>query len=148
LCAPVVDRGTADVGAFGKPGLGLALPGEGRLDQFEEWQGWGVVAHTFMCTEMTRVPMPLSLPRIGKSRIELASVGKSTKGVSDLYLTRAQACGRLDISPPTLAKHIRNGDLAAIKLGDARNSPVRVLIASIEAYEDRKRITTGTRSAA
>lgn len=60
-----------------------------------------------------------------------------------MYLTRAQACGRLDISPPTLSKHIRNGDLDAIKLGDARNSPVRVLLASIEAYEERRQMARG-----
>lgn len=58
-----------------------------------------------------------------------------------MYLTPAQACGRLDISRPTLAKRIRDGEIAAIKLGEARNSPVRVLLASIEAYENRRRMT-------
>lgn len=62
------------------------------------------------------------------------------KGVSDVYLTPAQACGRLDITRPTLAKRIRAGEIKAIKLGDARNSPVRVLLASIEAYENRRRM--------
>ncbi|MEO3869412.1 helix-turn-helix domain-containing protein [Nonomuraea sp. B12E4] len=61
--------------------------------------------------------------------------------MSDVYLTPAQACGRLDITRPTLAKRIRNGEIEAIKLGEARNSPVRVLIASIEAYEERHQMT-------
>lgn len=62
------------------------------------------------------------------------------KGERHLYLTPAQACGRLDISRPTLSKRIRDGEIDAIKLGEARNSPVRVLIASIEAYERKRRI--------
>ncbi|SET51939.1 helix-turn-helix domain-containing protein [Nonomuraea wenchangensis] len=57
-----------------------------------------------------------------------------------MYLSRTQACGRLNISPPTLLKHIRAGEIEAIKLGDARNSPVKVLITSIEAYEARQRM--------
>lgn len=61
--------------------------------------------------------------------------------MSYLYLSTAQTCGRLDISRPTLAKRIREGEIAAIKLGDARNSPVRVLLASVEAYEKRQRVT-------
>lgn len=58
-----------------------------------------------------------------------------------MYLSTAQACGRLNISRDTLAKRIRNGELAAIKLGEARNSHVRISIASIEAYEERRSIT-------
>lgn len=57
-----------------------------------------------------------------------------------MYLTPAQACGRLDISRPTLAKRIRDGEIKAIKLGESRNSPVRVLVASIEAYEKKRRM--------
>ncbi len=65
-----------------------------------------------------------------------------------MYLTTAQACGRLDISRPTLAKRINDGEIHAIKLGDARNSPVRVLLASVEAYEKRNRMGVTEESAA
>ncbi|MER7361845.1 helix-turn-helix domain-containing protein [Nonomuraea wenchangensis] len=64
-----------------------------------------------------------------------------------MYLSKTEACGRLNISPPTLLKRIRAGEIEAIKLGDARNSPVKVLTASIEAYEARRRMTS-TRTAA
>lgn len=60
-----------------------------------------------------------------------------------MYLTTAQACGRLDITRPTLAKRIKEGQIKAIKLGDARNSPVRVLLSSIEEYEKRQRMSRG-----
>lgn len=56
-----------------------------------------------------------------------------------MYLSTAQACGRLNISKDTLRKRIRAGELTAIK-GEARNSHIRVSIASIEAYEERRRI--------
>lgn len=65
------------------------------------------------------------------------------KEVSHVYLSRAQACGRLNISPPTLAKRIRDGELEAIKTGEARNAHVKILLASIEAYEARRRIASG-----
>jgi|GEM_PF-4388900 len=70
------------------------------------------------------------------------------KGVSDLYLSPAQACGRLDISRPTLLKRIRAGEIKAIKLGEARNSPVRVFLSSIENYEKRRQMAVTERSAA
>lgn len=140
LFAPVVDGGAADFAALGEPGLGLALLGEGGLDEVEESAGGGVVAHSSMCTEMTRVVVPFSLPLSGKTCIELARVGKRMKGVSDLYLSPTQACGRLNISPPTLLKRIRAGEIEAIKLGDARNSPVKVLLSSIEKYEERRQM--------
>jgi len=55
-------------------------------------------------------------------------------------MSKTEACGRLNISPPTLLKRIRAGEIEAIKLGDARNSPVKVLLASIEAYEKKRRM--------
>lgn len=61
------------------------------------------------------------------------------EGVSDVYLSTAQACGRLNIGRDTLRKRIRAGELIAIK-GEARNSHVRILLASIEAYEERRRM--------
>lgn len=54
-----------------------------------------------------------------------------------MYVSKMEACGRLNISPPTLLKRIRAGEIKAIKLGEARNSPVKVLLASIEQYEER-----------
>jgi hypothetical protein len=57
-----------------------------------------------------------------------------------MYLSRTQACGRLHMSPPTLLKRIRAGEIEAIKTGDARNSPVLVPLASIEAYEKKRRM--------
>ncbi|MFI7125923.1 helix-turn-helix domain-containing protein [Nonomuraea sp. NPDC050153] len=56
-----------------------------------------------------------------------------------MYLSTAQTCGRLNIGRDTLRKRIRNGELVAIK-GEARNSHVKVSLASIEAYEERRRI--------
>jgi excisionase family DNA binding protein len=64
-----------------------------------------------------------------------------------VYLSTAQACGRLNISRDTLAKRIREGELMAIK-GRARNSHVKVSLASIEAYEKRNRMGAGQESAA
>jgi excisionase family DNA binding protein len=62
------------------------------------------------------------------------------EGVSDVYLSTAQACGRLNIGRDTLRKRIREGELVAIK-GTARNSHVKISLASIEAYEERRRMT-------
>ena len=140
LSAPVVDRGAADVRSPGKPCLGTALPGEGLLDQFKERAGGGVVGHISMCTEMARVDVSVALPTTDKKRLELARHGKRALGVSHVYLTRAQACGRLNISPPTLAKRIRDGELVAIKTGEARSAHVKVSLASIEEYEKRRQI--------
>lgn len=56
-----------------------------------------------------------------------------------MYLTTAQACGRLNIGRDTLRKRIRDGELEAVK-GPARNSHVRVSLASIEAYEKKHRV--------
>ena len=64
-----------------------------------------------------------------------------------MYLSTAQACGRLNICRDTLAKRIRNGELTAIK-GEARNSHVKVSLASIEDYEKRRRIIADEESAA
>lgn len=140
LVGPVVDRGAADVAALAEPRFGAAHLGEGGFDQVEERLGGGVVAHIFMCTEMESVLWPFSLPRSDKSWLVSARDGKSKKGVSHVYLSRTQACGRLNISPPTLLKRIRAGEIEAIKLGDARNSPVKVPLASIEAYEKKSRM--------
>lgn len=140
LVCPVVDRGAADVAALGEPGLGAAHLGEGDFDQVEERLGGGVVAHAFMCTEMARADVPVALATCGKSWLELARHGKRALGVSHVYLTRAQACGRLNISPPTLAKRIRDGELVAIKTGEARSAHVKVSLASIEEYEKRRQI--------
>ena len=70
------------------------------------------------------------------------------KGVRDVYLSTAQACGRLNISRPTLAKRIRSGEIEAIKLGEARNSPVRVFLSSIEEYEKSRQMAVAQESAA
>ncbi len=57
-----------------------------------------------------------------------------------MYLSTRQARERLGgISRTTLAKRIRDGELEAIK-GSARNSHIKVSVASIEAYERRMRI--------
>jgi excisionase family DNA binding protein len=64
-----------------------------------------------------------------------------------VYLSTAQACGRLNVCRDTLAKRIREGELEAIK-GPARNSHVKVSLASIEAYEKRNRIAVSEESAA
>lgn len=62
------------------------------------------------------------------------------EGESDVYLSTAQTCGRLNIGRDTLRKRILDGELVAIK-GEARNSHVKVLLASIEAYEKKRQIT-------
>lgn len=64
-----------------------------------------------------------------------------------MYISTAQACGRLNISRDTLAKRIREGELDAIK-GPARNSHVKVFLPSIEAYEKRNRMAVGEEFAA
>ncbi|MFI6510045.1 helix-turn-helix domain-containing protein [Streptosporangium sp. NPDC050855] len=64
-----------------------------------------------------------------------------------MYLSTAQACGRLDIGRATLAKLIREGELEAIK-GTARNSHVKVSEESINAYLKRNRIGVAEESAA
>lgn len=56
-----------------------------------------------------------------------------------MYLSTAQACGRLNVSRDTLRKRIREGELVAIK-GPARNSHVKISLASIEAYEKKRRM--------
>lgn len=56
-----------------------------------------------------------------------------------MYLSTAQACGRLNISRDTLRKRIRAGELVAIK-GPARNSHVKISLASIEEYEKKRRM--------
>lgn len=64
-----------------------------------------------------------------------------------MYLSPTQACGRLNISPPTLLKRIRSGEIKAIKLGETRNAPVKVLLTSIEAYEERNQMTSARNAA-
>lgn len=140
LRSPVVDRVAVYLAALGKPCLGLALSIQGGFDQFEERSCGGVVGHISRSTEMPRANWPFPLPVSAQSCIDLLKNAQRKKGVSDVYLTTAQACGRLDITRPTLAKRIKEGQIKAIKLGDARNSPVRVLLSSIEEYEERRRI--------
>lgn len=59
-----------------------------------------------------------------------------------MYLSTREACQRLRINRNTLAKRIRDGELVAIKDGNARNAHVKVSVKSIEAYERRNRIAT------
>lgn len=139
LRSPVVDRVAVYLAALGKPCLGLALSIQGGFDQFEERSCGGVVTHTSMSTEMTSVVTPISLSICAQSSLDSPRDAQRTEGASDMYLSTAQACGRLNISKDTLRKRIRAGELTAIK-GEARNSHVRVSIASIEAYEERRRI--------
>jgi excisionase family DNA binding protein len=147
LPRPVVDRVPVHLAALGKPGLGLALLVEGGFDQVVEGPCGGVFAHASMSTELTRVCGPFSLPICAQSRIELPRVDQRKEGDGDVYLSTAQACGRLNISRDTLAKRIREGELEAIK-GPARNSHVKVLLSSIEAYEERRRIAVVEESVA
>lgn len=151
LPAPVVERGAAHLAVFGEPGLGLALPVQGRFDQVEERERGGVggrfVSHISMCTEMARPGWSFPLPTCGKTWLWLARVGKFTKGIGDVYLSPTQACGRLNISPPTLLKRIRSGEITAIKLGETRNAPVKVLLTSIEAYEERNQMASARNAA-
>lgn len=55
-------------------------------------------------------------------------------------LTRREACERLKIGRDKLAQLIRDGELEAIKTGDARNSELRIIEASIDAYIERRRV--------
>lgn len=147
LPRPVVDRVSVHLAALGKPRFGLALLVEGRLDQVEELACGGLFAHTSQCAEMTRAVTSVSLPICAQSRIELPRDAQRKEGVGDVYISTAQACGRLNISRDTLAKRIREGELDAIK-GTARNSHVKVSLPSIEAYEERRRIAADEESAA
>ena len=139
LCSPVVDRVPVHLAALGQPRFGLALLVQGGLDQFEERACGGIVGHVFIFTELTRVKAPVTVSICAQSRIELPRDAQRKEGVGDVYLSSAQACGRLNISRATLAKRIRDGELKAFK-GQARNSHVKVSLASIEEYEKRREI--------
>ncbi len=56
-----------------------------------------------------------------------------------MYLTAAQACGKLGISRWTLARLIAAGEIHAIK-GPAKNSHLRILEKEIADYEARRSV--------
>lgn len=59
-----------------------------------------------------------------------------------MLLSTAQACGAIGKGRATLAKLIKKGEIEAFK-GDARNSHLRIPLASIQAYLERTRMAVG-----
>jgi excisionase family DNA binding protein len=56
-----------------------------------------------------------------------------------MYLSAAQACGKLGISRWTLARLIKDGQIEAVK-GTARNSHLHIPEHSIDAYLTRRKV--------
>ena len=50
------------------------------------------------------------------------------------YLSVAEVAAELGCSEPTVRRRIRTGELPAVKLGEGRNSAVRVPRAGLEAW--------------
>ncbi|MDH2424837.1 helix-turn-helix domain-containing protein [Sphaerisporangium sp. TRM90804] len=59
-----------------------------------------------------------------------------------MLLSTAQACGAIGKGRATLARLIQKGEIEAIK-GPARNSHLRIPLASIQAYLERNRMAVG-----
>lgn len=59
-----------------------------------------------------------------------------------MLLSTAQACGAIGKGRATLAKLIKSGEIEAHK-GLARNSHLRIPLASLQAYLDRTRMAAG-----
>ena len=55
-----------------------------------------------------------------------------------MYLTFAEACERLRLSPEPVRKLIKTGQLKAAKVGDARTSPYRISEEAIAEYLERQ----------
>jgi excisionase family DNA binding protein len=53
---------------------------------------------------------------------------------SDEFLSVAEAAERLRVTDVTIRRYIASGVLAAMKLGDARTSPVRIPRVSVENF--------------
>jgi excisionase family DNA binding protein len=60
-----------------------------------------------------------------------------------MYLSTAETCERLRLSRWTVSKLVRSGELEAVK-GPARNSPLRITKASIDAYVERYTVVPST----
>jgi excisionase family DNA binding protein len=54
-----------------------------------------------------------------------------------MYLTRAEACERLNVSRETLRKLIKSGELKAHKTSAGRTSPYRISEEAIRDYVKR-----------
>jgi excisionase family DNA binding protein len=54
-----------------------------------------------------------------------------------MYLTTNEALEYMGISRETLRKLIKSGELRASKVGDGRNSPIRISKDAIKDYMDR-----------
>ena len=59
-----------------------------------------------------------------------------------MSLTMAQAAKRLGVSAKTIQRRIEAGEIKAFKLGDSKNSPVRILEESLIEYVNRCTINT------
>lgn len=55
-----------------------------------------------------------------------------------MYLSRAEACERLNVSRETLRQLIKTGALKAHKIGNGRNSPYRISEDAIREYVERQ----------
>lgn len=62
-----------------------------------------------------------------------------------MHLSTAQACGRIGVSRPTMAKLIASGEIEAIK-GTAKNSHIKIPEASVNAYLAQRKMPTASRS--
>jgi excisionase family DNA binding protein len=61
-----------------------------------------------------------------------------------MYLSSKEARERMGVSRETLRKLINSGELTASKIGDGRNSPMRIHVDDIDRYMQAHRVVQPT----